>query len=119
MLYLSGATKVAPRGLAAQPLAVSRIAPMAFNVKSPRRSERVLCATPTVRSRGHWILQVDGAKLPSGRAFLGSCVRDFGYSGVEESGSAASILMSAVMAFETSFMLATGIRASFPCPSET
>jgi len=101
MLYLSGATKVAPRGLAAQPLAVSRIAPMAFNVKSPRRSERVLCATP------------------SGRALLGSCVRDFGYSGVEESGSAVSILMSAVMAFETSFMLATGIRTSFPCPSET
>ena len=51
-------------------------------------------------------------------AFLGSCVRDFGYSGVEESGSAVSILMSAVMAFETSFMLATGIRTSFPCPSE-
>ena len=89
---------------------------MAFNVKSPRRSERVLYANRSFKRpldpAGGW------REAPSGRAFLGSCVRDFGYSGVEESGSAVSILMSAVMAFETSFMLATGIRTSFPCPSE-
>ena len=70
MLYLSGATKVAPRGLAAQPLAVSRIAPMAFNVKSPRRSERVLYANRSFKGPV-WIVQVDGARLPNGRALLG------------------------------------------------
>ena len=116
MLYLSGATKVAPRGLAAQPLAVSRIAPMAFNVKSPRRSERVLYANRSFKRpldpAGGWREAPKRARSP-GFVGEGLC-----YSGVEESGSAVSILMSAVMAFETSFMLATGIRTSFPCPSE-
>ena len=89
---------------------------MAFNVKSLRRSERVLYAN---RSFKRPLDRAGGRREAPKRARSpGSCVRDFGYWGVEEWGSAVSILMSAVMAFETSFMLATGIRSSFPCPSE-